>query len=420
MQELIPGQKIKINNTLELNFDSFYDVSCFCLNKDNKLISDEHMVFYNQPTSPDNSISLDNTGGKQKFSLNLDKVSPDVEKMSFVITSDDKKIKDLNNVLSCKTNDFSFAMNANQLQDEKALMFCEVYKKDGQWRYNAFGQGFNAGLAAVLEHYGSSAAESAPVVETPKVEAAKPVSLSKISLTKNSPPAKISLAKDVASNATIEVSTMWYDNGDGNSGNDDLDLRVGLLMPDGRMTMIHGGGDAGSLTGKPFIQHGGDVRVVQGSVGIEKVNVNPNISNNFGGKVAIVFSVYSAVGNGAVSVASLKPKMEIKTKESVVTCEFNTSVDNDPSIYTYVIGIIEIDGDKLTVKQLGMTSEPRSEETPWINRDDSGEAYVQINGPHHFKGERISKNSVSVGMGGPSLFGKKIKRELRFVEHNSI
>ncbi|PMC11655.1 stress response protein TerZ, partial [Klebsiella aerogenes] len=50
--------------------------------------------------------------------------------------------------------------------------------------------------------------------------------------------------------------------------------------------------------------------------------INPEISRLAGGKVALVCSVYSAVSNGAVSVASLKPKMRMEYGDRVVECSF--------------------------------------------------------------------------------------------------
>lgn len=415
MQELSQGQKIKINSIINLNFDTFYDVSCFCLDANENLINDEHMVFYNQLSSPDGSVTLNNNNGQQVFSLDLNKVNPQIHKLSFVITAEEKVLKDVNKPFSCISAEFSFVAQSQDLNQEKALMFCEVYIKDGQWRFNAYAQGFNDGLQAVVAHYGGDSSSAEPTQVTASV-VSKPLSLSKISLTKDSSPAKISLAKDMEEGNMIELSAIWYDNGDGNSNNDDLDLRVGLLMPDGRMTLIQGGGDLGSLNQKPYIQHSGDVQVVQGSEGVEKVRINPNISKLFGGKVAIVVSVYSAVSNGVVSVASLKPKMEIKTKDSHITCEFNTSISNNPMIYTYVIGMIVIDGDNLIVKQLGTRSKAMSEATPWLIWNNEQLPDVDVIGPSHFKGTPISSNTVTISGG---LFSKnKVKGQ--YIEHRDL
>jgi tellurite resistance protein TerA len=409
MEQLTRGQKSKIDTRLlELTFDSFYDVSCFCLDENDKLIDDNHMIFYNQLATPDNQVTLKQDSSAQKFSLNLPQLSSKIKKMSFVITSDNKEIKSLAQAITCKSNDFNFTLNASEFQNEKAIMFCEVYIKDGQWRFNAFAQGFNDGLSAVLKHFGGTEETSTPPV-------AKPVSLTKISLTKYSKPAKVSLAKDCQDNSYIEVSAKWYDNGDGEDDNDDLDLRIGILLPDGRMTMVHSA-ELGNLTAKPFVGHSGDVQVVQNSEGMEKVQVNPKISHLLKGRVALVFSVYSAVGNGQVSVASLKPIMEIKTKEGLISCEFNTSISSNPSVYTYVIGIIIIDGDTLTVKHLGSTSKPGSEATPWLEWTKEDLPKMDIIGPQNFKGEKLSKNTASISGGGVFSKGTTI----RYIEHSDI
>lgn len=388
-----------------------HDVSCFCLNESDKLIDDNHMIFYNQLSTPDKQVILKQDIHTQKFSLNLSHISSQIKKMSFVITSDNKEIKSLAQAITCKSNNFIFTLNSSEFQNEKAVIFCEVYIKDGQWRFNAFAQGFNDGLSAVLKHFGGTEESSASI--QPVVN--KPVSLNKISLTKDSEPAKVSLAKDCQDNSYIEVSAKWYDNGDGNEGNDDLDLRIGILLPDGRMTMVHSA-ELGSLTSKPFVGHSGDVQVVQNSEGLEKVQVNPKISHLLKGKVALVFSVYSAVGNGQVSVASLKPVMEIKTKEGLISCEFNTSISSSPSVYTYVIGLILIDGDSLTIKHLGSTSKPDSEATPWLEWTKDELPKMDIVGPENFKGQKLSSNTASLSAGG--IFSKGTT--IRYIEHSDI
>lgn len=63
-------------------------------------------------------------------------------------------------------------------------------------------------------------------------------------------------------------------------------------------------------------------------------------------------------------------------------------------IYTYVIGIIEIDQDSITLKPSGVTSRAGSEATPWLTRIGD-ELKLTMDGPHVFKGKK------------PSMLGKK-------------
>ena len=108
---------------------------------------------------------------------------------------------------------------------------------------------------------------------------------------------KVSLEKGPSAPKVIRVSATWVDNGDG-SDNDDLDLRIGILRPDGRMSIIQAPDKRGAFDVDPFVFHTGDVVCASASApGIETVEINPAISQLMGGKVVLVCSVYSAVDN---------------------------------------------------------------------------------------------------------------------------
>ncbi|BAP46029.1 putative uncharacterized protein [Pseudomonas sp. StFLB209] len=107
----------------------------------------------------------------------------------------------------------------------------------------------------------------------------------------------MSLDKGPGAPRSIKVSATWIDNGDGND-NDDLDLRVGILRPDGQMSLIHAPARRCAFDLDPFVFHTGDVVSASASApGTESVEINPQISRKLGGKVALVCSVYSAVDN---------------------------------------------------------------------------------------------------------------------------
>ena len=105
--------------------------------------------------------------------------------------------------------------------------------------------------------------------------------------------------------------------------------------------------------------------------------------------MALVFSVYSAVSNGVVSIASLQPKMRMQYKDQVVECVFNIKASPKAKsrfVYTYVIGIAIIDEQGITLQHSGETSRRMSEATPrllWKGDDIS----LKIDGPSMFKAE---------------------------------
>lgn len=94
-----------------------------------------------------------------------------------------------------------YELAAQELNQETALIFAELYLNKGQWKFRAVGQGFNGGLAALCQYFGVSVAEepSSPASVPPVVEANNPASAPSkmISLEKKlkDKPALLSLAK---------------------------------------------------------------------------------------------------------------------------------------------------------------------------------------------------------------------------------
>lgn len=225
-----------------------------------------------------------------------------------------------------------------------------------------------------------------------------------INLTKADQTATISLSKG---SSDIIVRAQWVDNGDGDDGNDDLDLRCSLLAPDGKMYLIDGE-YRGSLQAMPFAHHHGDVQSASiDAPGEEIITVARDIAKRAGGPVALCFSVYSALGNGAVSVASLRPEMKMTYGSDEVICsfDFNQTPDaRNPNIYTYIIGYAIITEEEVILAPSGKTSKPGQEETPWIFWRDAA-IDVDIVGPAVFKGPQANKSEP---------YNKKFKIPYRF------
>jgi hypothetical protein len=75
-------------------------------------------------------------------------------------------------------------------------MLGDIYRKNGEWRFNAFGQGFNGGLSALLEHFGGEEDTTPQVTSTQTVQLSKALSLEK-KLEKEAPQL-LSLAKKLS------------------------------------------------------------------------------------------------------------------------------------------------------------------------------------------------------------------------------
>lgn len=396
METLIRGQRLPLaglaaGNALQLAFDDSalpLDYACFGLDADGKLADERYMTFFNQPRTPCGAVTVQASG----FAFALDLLPASIARL--VLTAAVEGVATLSQLgrSSLRLLDGSrelarFSYAGSDFDQERAVMLAEFYRKDGQWRLMAVGQGFNGGLDALVAHFGGEVA--APEPAAPAL-AARPVSLSKVSLTKAGQTHKVSLEKGAGAPAKLIVKASWIDNGDGDEDNDDLDLRVGLLLPDGSMRFIQAPDTAGSFERLPYVRHLGDVTGASGKEpATETVEVNPALAQFYGGTVGLVFSVYSAVANGAVSVASMQPKMVMEYGSQVVECAFDfrhSPAARDDTIYSYVIGMARVTADSIILEPSGKTSEPDSEATPWLSWQ--GESLqLAFNGPAVFKGE---------------------------------
>lgn len=380
--------------TVDLNAGPLtVDVACFGLDGARKLSDERYMTFFNQPATPCGAVKF---AGQGKFDLDLARLPASIDALVMTLAIDGAgtmrqlgassvSLKNGSSVAGC------YRFDGGHFASERAVMLLEFYRKDGAWRLCAVGQGFNGGLDALVTHFGGEVEQKpSPLSSAPPPPATPKVSLSKITLTKAGEKHTLSLEKGNAAPKKIVVKAVWTDNNDG-LDNDDLDLRAGVLLADGRIAMVTAPDRPGSFNAFPYIRHLGDVTGASASEpGVEVIEVNPSISQIMNGKVAIVFSVYSAVSNGAVSIQSLSPRMIMEYGQQIVECRFDfkkaSRFGSDANIYTYVIGLIEIDGDRVTLSPSGLTSEPDSEATPWL-KWRAKEAIVTMDGPYVFKGE---------------------------------
>lgn len=355
------------------------DLSAFVVTSSGKVRSDADMCFYGQPSVAGGAVTLvSTTGGETRFTVAPGRIPAGVEKVVFTATIHEEPAPFSRiHEIGLEVGGVIGRIPCTGMT-ETALILAELYQRSGSWKVRVVGQGFNGGLAALAAHLGVEIAEPVPPPKaapaTPKTEPApppkadpppKPVSLTKATLTKSGASSRISL--DKAAGGIVRVTATWIDNGDQRSDNDDLDLRAGILMPDGSMHWL-AASHPGGLTAAPYARHLGDVRsATRDAPGSEIIEVDSGISHKLGGPVGMVFSVYSAISNGSVSVASLKPVMTVEYRGNVVQCEYSFPDGKAAKgVYTYVIGTILIDRDELGVKLSGLTSAAGSENTPWI------------------------------------------------------
>ena len=179
------------------------DISCFTLDAAGKLVNDDYMVFYNQPASPCGQIKLThyesqptaNKGIQAEFEVNLSKLATNIDSLFFVLSADTP----LNQVQSLEIGIWQQSQKAQaqyqaaDFAQQQASMLMQLYRKGGVWRVSNVAQGFNGGLAAIVQHFGGDVEESSSTVEATVAPVQAKPSLEKVMLDKA--PKLVNLAK---------------------------------------------------------------------------------------------------------------------------------------------------------------------------------------------------------------------------------
>jgi tellurium resistance protein TerD len=157
---------------VDTGVDFDLDASVFLLGSNEKLISDKHFIFYNNLTSPEAAKSVEHkgdnltgagSGDDEVVEIKLTQVPPEIEKIVVTVTIHDAQERKQN--FGQVQNAFVRIVNLQNEQEvvrydlvedysiETALIMAELYRKDGEWRLNAVGAGYQGGLQALLDRY---------------------------------------------------------------------------------------------------------------------------------------------------------------------------------------------------------------------------------------------------------------------------
>lgn len=147
------------------------DASAFLLTATGKVRGDHDFIFYNQLKSKDHSVEHtgDNRSGQgdgddETLLVDLSKVSPEIEKVAITVTIHDAQARGQNfgqianafiRIVNQDTNVEVVRFDlAEDYSTETAMVFGEVYRHNGEWKFKAVGQGYAGGLAAMCQQYG--------------------------------------------------------------------------------------------------------------------------------------------------------------------------------------------------------------------------------------------------------------------------
>ena len=147
------------------------DASAFMVKDDGKVRSDSDFIFYNQMKSTCGSVEHtgDNRtgagdGDDEAVIVLLDKVPADVQRIVFCVTIHEADLRKQNfgqvshafvRVVNKDSNNEVARYDLSEdASIETAMIFGEIYRHSGEWKFKAVGQGYAGGLAALAKQYG--------------------------------------------------------------------------------------------------------------------------------------------------------------------------------------------------------------------------------------------------------------------------
>ena len=171
MKKLTIGLGWDVRATDGAPFD--LDGSAYLLGANGKVRSGADFIFYNQKASADGSVQHqgdnrtgEGTGDDEVIVVELDKVPADVEKIAVAVTIHEGESRKQNfgqvskAFIRCVNADNGSEVARYDLSEdasvETAMIFGEIYRNNGEWKFKAIGQGFAGGLAALAGHFGVS------------------------------------------------------------------------------------------------------------------------------------------------------------------------------------------------------------------------------------------------------------------------
>ena len=145
------------------------DASAFLLGANGKVRSEADFIFYNQLKSVDGSVEHtgDNRtgageGDDERIKLDLSRIPADVQTVAFTVTIHEAESRRQN--FGQVRNAFIRLLNEDtgseivrfdlgeDFSTETAVIFAEVYRHGGEWKFRAVGQGYAGGLKALANN----------------------------------------------------------------------------------------------------------------------------------------------------------------------------------------------------------------------------------------------------------------------------
>lgn len=186
------GQRISLDKAMKLalvglgwdtnkydgGHDFDLDASAFLLGENGKLIKDEDFVFYNNLKGRNGAVvhTGDNLTGEgdgddEVIMIDFAKIPEEIQKIAICVTIFDAENRRQNfgqvsNAYiriakladeSDTTGELALKFDLEEeFSIETAIVVAEIYKKNGEWKFNAVAAGYQGGLEAICRSYGAN------------------------------------------------------------------------------------------------------------------------------------------------------------------------------------------------------------------------------------------------------------------------
>ena len=158
-------------NAFDSGADFDLDAAAFMLGANGRCPTEKEFIFYGNLEHSSGSIKHmgDNLTGEgegddEEIHVDLSKIPPNVEKVAFTVTIYEAEARRQNfgqvsnsyiRILDQTTGAELIRYDLGEdFSIETAIVVGELYRHNGEWKFNAIGSGFQGGLAALCGHYG--------------------------------------------------------------------------------------------------------------------------------------------------------------------------------------------------------------------------------------------------------------------------
>ena len=147
------------------------DAACFMVGENGKCPTEKEFIFYGNLEHTTGSVKHlgenrtgEGEGDDEQIQVDLSLVPANVSRLAFTVTIYDSDVRRQN--FGQVSNSFIRIVDditgeeiirydlGEDFSIETAIVVGEIYRNNGEWKFNAIGSGFQGGLAALCNHYG--------------------------------------------------------------------------------------------------------------------------------------------------------------------------------------------------------------------------------------------------------------------------